>query len=1194
MGSQSRLIQCGDVLLEKGHGIVGVISADPAIQGWAKEKGLTLIQPDADWVNILCHEPFDLFLSIDNLFKVPHEVLHLAQKFSVNFHDGPLPRYAGVNVTNWAVMNQEVTHGVTWHVMSDRIDSGDILKQVVFPISSNETTLTLNAKCYEKSVESFAELLDELVEERVTPIRQDLTKRTFYGRWKRPVGNCTLDWRCSAKALDALFRGLDRGFYENPLGMPKLYLDGRVVLVNEIEVLESDATAAPGTILFADDEKLRVATETCPVELRGFFSCQGLSLAPSGFLSAAGLAIGDHLPSLEQHQLDSITTIHSELCKHESFWLEQLRGNEPIELPYRKHPVSKSESPPYLEMRFSVPDRVLHSTDMYKNLGDSLLAAVLLYFSRLANKPDFVIDYQDAVLRQKISGAEAFFSSQVPLHVKVDPQTQFREFRNQVAAQVESIRIHGTYARDLPFRDPRLREALSQQVAGFAPLAIERVENLTGQKPNTRAKLIVVIPDDGKECVWQYDAELFDHTAIDRMQRQFAVLLTGIADGPKQPVSELPLLLERERQQLLTEWNNTKADYPQDICLHQRIEAQVERTPDNVAVECAGTYLSYRELNERANRLAHHLIGLGVGPESLVGVALERSVEMVVSLLATMKSGAGYLPLDPKLPKARLAHMLADATPAVVLSTCELQARLPQTDALVCLDDPQIQAVLKQLPNHNPNDRERTTALLPQHTAYVIFTSGSTGMPKGVLIRHRELTCYLSWASRLYDVSSGVGAPVNTPLAFDATVTSFYLPLIAGQRIFLLPEDTQIEALADLLASGTELTLVKLTPAHLEVLVDLLGAKISAVRARVFVVGGEALKGSLATFWKRQVPLLRIVNEYGPTETTVGCCVYELPSDGNFPNSVPIGRPVPNTQLYILDQHLQPVPAGVPGELYIGGDQVGAGYLKRPELTAEKFVPDPFQTSTPARLYKTGDLCRWAPDGNIEYLGRMDFQVKIRGFRIELGEIESALKAQPTIAQAAVIASEDRRGSKRLVAYLVGTAGTSPNITEMRRCLVEQLPDYMVPAAFVVLDALPLTANGKLDRRALPLPKSDSLCTQNPSHPPVNDTEQKIAEIWQSTLGITTLGRDDNFFDLGGDSLTLIKVRSELQRIFERKPTMVDLFHCPTIRTLARYFTVGAEEATTAPQSPQRIALQQHALHSRQVRQRIRSEKEIQ
>ncbi len=646
--------------------------------------------------------------------------------------------------------------------------------------------------------------------------------------------------------------------------------------------------------------------------------------------------------------------------------------------------------------------------------------------------------------------------------------------------------------------------------AHYEPTTGLRVAIVDGHGAAHYPLSVVVMPGVRLHLRLDYDPTKFDDHGLQTLAARLVRLLEQAVETPDAPLYRLEILSSEERHTLLEEFNDTARPMPQTT-LPALFEAQVARSPDAVAVVCGDESISYGELNARANRLAHHLMGLGVGPEVMVGICLERSVEMVVALLGTLKAGGAYLPLDPAYPAARLAQMVADAAPTVVLTTESLRNRLPATVDATSLDTPEVQTTLFHASANNP-DVDVNPELWQQYSAYVIYTSGSTGTPKGVVIRHAELANYLCWASEEYETGSGSGAPLNTPIAFDATVTSLYLPLIAGKPVILLPEKLQVEALAELLASATELTLVKLTPAHLEALSALLGPRASAIRARQFVVGGEALKGSVASFWRRHAPLLRIVNEYGPTETVVGCCIYTLGEDGkesDLQGNVPIGYPTPNTRLYVLDDSLLPLPVGVVGELYIGGSQLGAGYLNRPALTTERFVADPYALTPGSRMYRTGDLARWRPDGSLEFLGRADHQLKIRGFRIEPAEIEAVLGAQAGVAQSAVVARTDTAGNTQLVAYLVPADGAPLDPATLRDALSARLPEYMVPAAFVVMDALPLTPNGKLDRAALPAPDQQMTDFRAPQTP----QEQILCElVRRGPVGGTGRGRRQFLF----------------------------------------------------------------------------------
>jgi amino acid adenylation domain-containing protein len=571
----------------------------------------------------------------------------------------------------------------------------------------------------------------------------------------------------------------------------------------------------------------------------------------------------------------------------------------------------------------------------------------------------------------------------------------------------------------------------------------------------------------------------------------------------------------------------------------------VDRTPDAVAVLFDDQQLTYRELNARANQLGHHLQRLGVGPDVLVALCVERSIEMVVGLLAILKAGGAYVPLDPTYPSERLAFLLEDTGAPVLLTQQRLLSTLPEHPAhRLCLDT-----------DWEPIARERSdnpvNAAGPNHLAYVIYTSGSTGTPKGVMIPHRGLVNYLCWATQAYDAAGGQGAPVHSSLSFDLTVTGLFSPLLVGQKVVLTPEQSGIEALVTALDQPEPFSLVKLTPAHLDVLQRLLPHERAANGTRALVIGGEALSWETLAFFQTHAPATRLINEYGPTETVVGCCVYEVPAQASTTGPVPIGRPIANTQLYVLDTQQRPVPIGVPGELYIGGDGVARGYLHRPELTAERFLHDPFSAEPGARLYRTGDLCCFRPDGNLEFLGRLDHQVKLRGFRIELGEIESVLLQHAAVREAVVIAREDAPGDKRLVAYLVAREAPLPGVSALRSYLQSKLPEHMIPAAFVELPALPLTPNGKVDRKALPDPATSIKPVAKSGAPPRDDIEVKIADIFRSYLSLDALDIAASFFDLGGHSLMAARVTRELNATFDLELGVGAIFEKPSVQGLA-------------------------------------------
>ncbi len=645
---------------------------------------------------------------------------------------------------------------------------------------------------------------------------------------------------------------------------------------------------------------------------------------------------------------------------------------------------------------------------------------------------------------------------------------------------------------------------------------------------------------DGIDGFIEYNTDLFDGDTIARMVGHFQTLLEAIAANPQQRVSELPLLTAAERHQLLVEWNDTQAEYPKDVCIHQLFEAQVEQTPEAVAVVFEDQQLTYRELNTRANQLAHHLQTLGVGPEIMVGICIERSLEMVVGLLGILKAGGAYVPLDPAYPQERLAFMLSDSQTPVLLTQKKLMTGLTDQKArVVCLDTDW--EVISQ--EHEGN---LVSDVKPRNLAYTLYTSGSTGRPKGVVIEHHSPVALLHWAREVFTAEQLAGVLASTSICFDLSVFELFVPLSWGGKAILAENALYLPTLS----AAQDVTLINTVPSAIAELLRIDGVPTSVQTVNL---AGEPLQNSLVQKLYQQDTIQQVFNLYGPSEdTTYSTFVLLKKGDRQSPT---IGRPIANTQIYILDAHLQPVPIGVRGELHISGAGLARGYLNHSELNEEKFIFNSFRNKPGTRLYKTGDLARYLPDGNIEFLGRIDHQVKIRGFRIELGEIEAVLAQHPEVREAVVIAREDQINNKHLVAYVVPPnqeEGTTPS--ELCRFLKKKLPDYMVPSAFVSLEAMPLTPNGKIDRRALPVPDQGSRSElEGIFVAPRTPVEEEMARIWAEVLGIKQIGVHDNFFELGGHSLLATQLISRLREAFQVELPLRDLFEAPTVadQTLA-------------------------------------------
>jgi amino acid adenylation domain-containing protein len=792
-----------------------------------------------------------------------------------------------------------------------------------------------------------------------------------------------------------------------------------------------------------------------------------------------------------------------------------------------------------------------------------MLSALKVVLGRHSRQHDIVvgqaISNRDHAETKNLIGP---FSSYVALRSSLEGEPTFLEFLARVQRNAHEAQAH----RSVPFE--KVLEELQLQ-PGLSHAPVFQVSFQWRKDPGldefefddgiSRFDLMVEFTERPThlDCRFRFSTDLFDDDTIGRLETHLKIVLEGIVNDPNQKISLLPLLAPSERRQILDEWNQTETDIPEVRPVHELFEQQVERTPTAVAVEFEETRLTYRELNERANQLAHYLRSAGAGPDVLVGVCLERSAELVVALLGILKAGAAYLPLETEYPAERLRFMLDDSAAPILITQKSLSEKVRQlgTEArIVCLDEEEIPRQSRENP---------AAPVMPENLVYVIYTSGSTGKPKGTLITHRGLTNYLTWAIQAYPVKAGKGAPVHSSIAFDLTVTGLFTPLLVGRTAYLCEtftaetQSTQrsrggVESLISALrrGQGKGFSLIKITPAHLELLSHELTREEAAHCASAFIIGGENLTADNIKFWQDAAPNTMLVNEYGPTETVVGCCVYTVGKEDKSRGAIPIGRPIANTRLYILSPQLQPQPIGVPGELYIGGPGLARGYLNRPDLTAHAFVPDPFSTSGGERLYRTGDLARYRADGKLEFLGRIDNQVKVSGFRIELEEIETVLRAHNGVENVAVVA---RQG--KLLAYVVVTpearADEAKLWSELRDFIKTKLPEYMSPGIFVALDSLPVTPNGKVDRRALSSVDELRPDLKEPYLAPRDQIEERLAMLWANVLQLKSIGVRDNFFELGGNSLLAARLFAQIANSFGKHLPLATLFLSPTIEQLA-------------------------------------------
>jgi amino acid adenylation domain-containing protein len=874
-----------------------------------------------------------------------------------------------------------------------------------------------------------------------------------------------------------------------------------------------------------------------------------------------------------------------------AYWREQLAGDLPAcQLPH-DHPKPLGDASGRATEQFvlskELTERIKrHSAEAGESSYLTVLTGVVALLYRYTGLDEIVLGGASTGRgKQELGRVMGNFENPLPLRVSLPGNPTFSALHSRVATAFLDAQAHAT----APFS--QIVKEIGKDLSGN-PLFTVGVSQLPGiPRDNSEWNLFAADVSQGGSATEieisvetrggqisgtiTYAASLFDRASIAAMVRHWQNLLTAGCEDPSRQVAKLPILADDEKNRILHEWNDTRADYP-NVCVNELFEQQAARTPDAPAVVFQGRQLTYRELNERANQLANYLRKRGIGPEVLVGVSVNRSPEMLVGLLAIWKAGGAYIPLDPTYPQERLSFMVEDSSAKLLLTSSKHVHLFASAKNKTILLDTDWPAIAKESSNNFASSAR------PANLAYVMYTSGSTGKPKGAMILHSGLANYLSWAVQAYGVTAGGSAPVHSSISFDLTVTSMYTPLLAGAHVELLPEDAGAQHLLGALRQRKNRSLVKITPAHLKLLSQELSSSEAADMTKVFVIGGENLLAESLRLWRDFAPETRLINEYGPTETVVGCCVHQVRPDDPRSGSVPIGRPIANTQLYILDRHMNPVPPGVMGELYIGGAGVARGYLNRPELTAQKFLSDPFSGGTGARLYKTGDLARYRKDATLEFLGRIDNQVKVRGYRIELGEIEATLADHPGVKSCAVLAREDEPGNEQLVGYVVSRENKSLAVDELRQFMKQRLPDYMVPAQFVFLPSFPLTPNGKVDHKALPPPgkrrreTGETVASQTTFQQPITEpsgngangavnekvgdasaepqteTERALATIMAEILNVEKVGLNDDFFELGGHSLLAIKLATRVKDELAIDMPLATLFEAPTVAALAK------------------------------------------
>ena len=773
MGEESLLIQCVEMLLERGHDVRGVISKSSAISNWANEKGLPLIAPSKSLAADLTAQPaFDYFLSITNLRIIPDDVLKLAQRGAINFHDGPLPKFAGLYATSWALMHQAPSHGVTWHQMGSGIDKGDILTQQLFDIAEGETAFTLNVKAYEAAIASFTELLEGIESNSLQPRPQDLAEQTYFGKYDRPAAAATIDWSQPAATSVAMVNALQFGGYANPLALAKLIANGRLIIVNSAKLGEP-TSAAPGTVLAADQESLTVATATDAIILSNLQTLDGTAVSPSEF------TLNTQLSGLSAEDTVALTKLNDTVVRQEGYWLRRLSQMRSVELPYADRSNTNTGQ------QYSMA-----TTTMPAGFSGDPVAAFAAYLARLSGTDSFDIATSLPNLTAKVGDFSNCFSTQLPFQIKTDSSHSIADALAKIGADLETLKQkRQTFNRDLILRQPDLTPLRTKLDAALLPVSVQAVPSANDFTPLVGTELTMLLTPDETSITWAYDTAVYSADVIAGMQTQFVTFIQNAAKDSSRSLGETAILSQAEIQQLLTDWNDTDMVYDTAVCIHQLIEAQAENRPDEIAVVYEDQQITYRQLNDRANQMAHHLQNLGIGPDAIVGVFMDRSIEMMVALVGIHKAGGAYLPLDPTYPQDRIAFMVEDAATPILLTQQHLVSNLPPHQAkVVCVD-----ADWGQISQQSSDNAVSNVA--PHNLAYVIYTSGSTGKPKGVMVQHGNATNFFAGMDDRIGKTPGTWLAV-TSLSFDISVLELFWTLTRGFKVVLFDDKSRDDGTA--------------------------------------------------------------------------------------------------------------------------------------------------------------------------------------------------------------------------------------------------------------------------------------------------------------------------------------------------------------------------------------------------------------
>lgn len=1145
IGDDHLIIQCAEILIQHQYTIIAMVSTFKQATDWATEHNIPIYASLNATEPLFIQKQVGYLFSIVNHRIIPNRFLHLTKKLAINYHHSPLPKYAGTHAPCWAILNNEVSHGVTWHVIDELIDGGDILQQTFFKIDNFETGLSLNQKCYQQAVILFKQLVTKLKKNTLVHIKQDLNFRTYYRFNKKPQNNGLINWHQSSQEIERYFRALSLGTYDNSFCSLKMMIKDKFYIISELKNSHDYSKSLPGTITEMTPTFWRVSTTTTDLFLIRIMSLQGKDCLLPALESNYKIAEGYRFETLCQSITKQFTHLCEKYMTYEPFWVKKLTHFEQAEMPFSHQCSVKTHSEYTLTKTLHLSNEWMNKLDAINtsNIKKStiILTLWLIYLYRIGNKKNLGLALHYPQLTQD-APLHNIFATYLPFMVQFDEKTSFKKACSIVAKQLKLFKEKHSFLQDIFYRYQTT--ASMSPFISIAVLLNEEAQHLPSHA-SSNANLLLKISVKQKTIEWYVDTQISNEaghllTSIENSANHMHVLMMAAVDSPSYPITTLPLLSQNERKTLLIDWNNTYTPYPKDKSVIDYLEPIAALLPNQIALECEKTTLTYTQLFHYVNQLADILITqYQIKPQQHILVYLPRHAAWIISALAIMKIGAVYIPIAENTPINRVNLIIKDSTPTLILSNQFLINKFPEDNFLKdrYLN---IEETLQAFRHYTPS---ANIAPVPSHfIAYIMYTSGTTGGFKGVKIKHVSLVNLIMTQIKRLNLNQNTRVLQFASIGFDASIWEIFATLMAGGTL-CIPSDRHVLIGKNLSKelSKHNISLVTLPPSILQTL-----PAEELPSLQTIVTAGESCPKELALMWSKKV---RMINAYGPTETTV-CATMGVIQMGE---DITIGKPISNTKAYILDEQLNPVPIGVIGELFIGGDSIAEGYLNQPTLTEHFFVSNPVSLHPEDTLYKTRDLVRWLPNGDIEYIGRVDHQIKIRGLQIEPEAIETQILHHPHVAQCVVCMQDNEKLNKFIVAYLV--PHQKIDLRQLRAYLSDHLPHYMIPSFFVILDKLPLTNNGKIDRRALPKPKLQGQMNTDDFEEPSTEIEKQLCQIWSNILGLEKIGIHQDFFTIGGNSLLLSQLIITLRDHFNFEMHFSLIINNPTIASIANLVT---------------------------------------